>query len=275
MPTCGPRSSRRSGTLNLLDERAGLPRFALPDELERLYGGGIGFDEPRVFTNFVETIDGVVAIPDVDRSNALVSGESEADRFVMGLLRACADVVVVGAGTLAASPKGSWQAGRVYPPAADAFAELRRSRGRPERTEVAIVTTGASLDATHPLLADALVLTTASGATKLDGIAREVVAVNDGELVDVRAAIALLHDRGHALVLSEGGPHLFGELVAQRCVDELFITVSPLLGGRAGLGRLALVEGVELLPETGDQAELLSVRRHEQHLFLRYALPAR
>ena len=252
-----------------------MPRFSLPDELERLYGGGIGFEEPCVFTNFVETIDGVVAIPDVERSNALVSGGSEADRFVMGLLRACADVVVVGARTLDASPKGSWQAERVYPAAADAFAELRQSRGRPARTEVAIVTTGASLDRTHPVLADALLLTTVSCAKKLDDVAREVIPVNDGASVDVRAAIALLHERGHSLVLSEGGPHLLGELVSQKCVDELFVTVSPLLAGRAAVHRLALVEGVELLPETTVDAELLSVRRHDEHLFLRYALPAR
>src|SRR5205814_8586401 len=199
-------------------------------------------------------------------------GEGHADRFVMGLLRACADVVVVGSGTLQASPKGSWQADRVYPPAGEAFAELRRSRGRPERAEVAIVTTGVSLDTSHPVLADALVLTTALGAKALGGVAREVVAVNEGELVDLRAAIALLHDRGHTLILSEGGPHLFGSLLVQGCVDELFLTVSPLLAGRSARARLALVEGRELLPETAVQTELLSVRRHEEHLFLRYAL---
>ena len=225
-----------------------------------------------MFTNFVETIDGVVAIPDVERSNALVSGESHADRFVMGLLRACADVVVVGAATLQASPKGTWQADRVYPPAAAAFAELRRMRGRTERAEVAIVTSGASLDTAHPVLRDALVLTTSHGAKHLDGVAREVVAVNDGDHVDLRAAIALLRERGHALVLSEGGPHLFGGLRAAKCVDELFLTVSPLLAGRNGPGRLALVEGVELLPDTTAGAELLSVRRHDEHLFLRYRL---
>lgn len=225
-----------------------------------------------MFTNFVETIDGVVAIPDIDRSNALVSGESQADRFVMGLLRACADVVLVGAATLQASPQGTWQAGRVYPAAADAFAELRRVRGRPERAEVAVVTSGASLDTTHPVLRDALVLTTTRGAKQLDGVAREIVAVNDADRVDLRAAIALLHERGHALVLSEGGPHVFGGLLAAKCVDELFLTVSPLLAGRGAAGRLALVEGVELLPNTAAGAELLSVRTHEDHLFLRYAL---
>jgi riboflavin biosynthesis pyrimidine reductase len=242
--------------------------------LNRLYGGGLGFDEPCVFSNFVETIDGVVAIPELDRSNALIAGESDADRFVMGLLRACADVVVVGSGTMRASPKGTWRPDRVYPAAADAFAELRRSRGRPERPAVAIVTTGASLDRSHPVLADAIVLTTARGADELQGVAREVVAVSDGDSVDLSAALAALRARGHALILSEGGPTIFSELVARGCVDELFLTVSPLLAGRSGGGRLALVEGVELLPEVTPRAELLSVRTHEDHLFLRYRLSA-
>ena len=58
--------------LEVLDERPGLPQFDLPAELHRLYGGGLGFEGPRVFANFVETIYGVVAMPDVERSNALV-----------------------------------------------------------------------------------------------------------------------------------------------------------------------------------------------------------
>jgi riboflavin biosynthesis pyrimidine reductase len=221
-----------------------------------------------VFANFVETIDGVVAIPELDRSNALIAGESDADKFVMGLLRACADIVLVGSGTMRASPQGTWRPDRVYPAAADAFAELRRARGRPERPAVAIVTTGASLDRSHPVLADAIVLTTERGAEELHGVAREVVAVNDGHVVDLPTAIATLRARGYALILSEGGPTVFGELVARACVDELFLTVSPLLAGR-GLG---LVEGVELLPEMTDRADLLSVRAHGDHLFLRYRL---
>ena len=190
----------------------------------------------------------------------------------MGLLRACADVVLVGAATLQASSHGTWQADRVYPAAADAFAELRRLRGRPERAEVAVVTSGASLDTKHPVLRDALVLTTSRGAKQLDGAAGKIAAVNDGDRVDLRAAIALLHERDHALILSEGGPHVFGGLLAAKCVNELFLTVSPLLAGRGAAGRLALVEGVELLPNTAAGAELLSAHRHENHLFLRYAL---
>ena len=116
--------------LRLLDEVEGLPRFDLPDDLARLYGGGLGFEPPCVFANFVQTIDGVVSIPDVPRSNALIAAESDADRFVMGLLRAFADAILVGSGTMLASPQGTWLPDRVHPPGAEAFAELRRGRGR-------------------------------------------------------------------------------------------------------------------------------------------------
>jgi len=136
--------------------------------LSILYGGPLGFWEPRLVANFVQTIDGVVAIPELERSNALVAGGSEGDRFVMGLLRSCADVVLIGARTLLASPQGTWRADRVYPPGADAFAELRRRRGGGERPAVAILTAGGSLDPAHPLLADgALVLTTERHAAEL------------------------------------------------------------------------------------------------------------
>ena len=102
--------------------------------------------------------------------------------------------------------------------------------------------------------------------------ATEVVAVNGGDSVDLRLGLEALRERGHALILSEGGPTIFGALVAAGLVDELFLTVSPLLAGRAGKPRPALVEGIELLPEIVRRARVLSVRRHDDHLFLRYAL---
>jgi riboflavin biosynthesis pyrimidine reductase len=262
--------------LELLAERPVLPDVDLPAELRRLYGGGLGFAGPRVYANFVETMDGVVAMPDVPRANALISGESEADRFVMGLLRACADAVVIGSGTLLGSPKGTWRPDRVYPPAAAVFAELRARRGRPERPLVAILTAGGSFDPAHPVLEQgALVLTTERAAPDIRaGVPRsaEVVAVNEGDWVDVSAAVACLRERGHELILSEGGPTLFTSLVAAGVVDELFLTVSPLLAGRATARRLSLVDGAELLPDARVGGELLSIRRHAEHLFLRYAL---
>jgi riboflavin biosynthesis pyrimidine reductase len=245
-------------------------------ELRRLYGGGLGFDEACVFANFVQTIDGVVAIPELAHSNALIAGESEADRFVMGLLRASADVVLVGSGTMLASPNGTWLPDRVYPPAAAEFAELRRRRGRPASPTIAFVTAGNSFDPGHPALENqAIVLTTERAAPKLRArvpAASEVVAVNDADQVDLRRALVLLRERGHSLILSEGGPTLFGSLLASGLVDELFLTISPLLAGRALRPRLPLVEGIELLPDTTVALRLLSTRRHGSHLFLRHGL---
>ena len=260
--------------LELLDEQPGLPQADLPDELRRLYGGGLGFGGPRVYANFVETIDGIVAMPDVARSNALVAGESEADKFLMGLLRALADVVVIGSGTMLASPTGTWRADKVYPPAADAFAELRRRLGKPEHAAVAIVTAGASFDPAHPVVEQgAIVVTTARAAGELEvPAASEVLAVNDGDSVDPARAIAALRARGHGAILSEGGPTLFTSFLNAGVVDELFLTVSPLIAGRAGAQRLSLAEGAELLPNVRVAARLLSIRRHESHLFLRYSL---
>ena len=208
------------------------------------------------------------------RSNALIAGESEADRFVMGLLRASADAVLVGSGTMRASPAGTWRPERVYPPAAEEFAELRRRGGRPESPTVAFVTAGASFDPAHPALDErAIVLTTKRAAEGLQArlpAGCEVIAVNDGDRVDLRDALACLHECGHSRILSEAGPTLFGSLLAAGVVDELFLTISPRLAGRGIQLRLAMVEGLEILPAATSDLRLLSARRHRDHLFVRY-----
>ena len=136
----------------VLAEDEDLPRWDVPEALAALYGGAIGLDEPCVVANFVESLDGVVAVPGLPRSHAVIGDESEADRFVLALVRACADAVVVGSGTLRASLQGTWRIDRAFPPAAAALAELRARRGRPEQPLVVVVTTGASLDPAHPVL---------------------------------------------------------------------------------------------------------------------------
>lgn len=263
--------------LALLHEQEGLPRFELPQELRLLYGGEFGLPPRCLFANFVATIDGVVAIPALRHSNKLLSDESQADRFVMGLLRACADAVLVGAGTMLAAPRTLWTAEQAYPPAATAYAELRRRLGRAPRPEIAIVTASGSIDATHPVLeTGALVLTTKHGAAELgDRLPdpMQVVVLPGDESIDVRAAVAFLRARGNELILSEGGPRLFGSLLAADLVDELYLTLSPLLAGRPkDAGRLGLVEGTELLPLHRARSRLLGIRSHGDHLFLRYQL---
>src|SRR5688572_9423373 len=96
--------------LEVLYEALQLPDFGLTEELTTAYGGSLGFMEPRLYANFVASVDGVAAIPGELQSSHLIAAGSEGDRFVMGLLRACADAVLVGAGTLRGSPRTRWTA---------------------------------------------------------------------------------------------------------------------------------------------------------------------
>ncbi|TML23087.1 MAG: hypothetical protein E6G28_03565 [Actinobacteria bacterium] len=240
--------------LDVLYEDSGLTAEKVPPELRRLYGGNLGFEEPCVYANFVSTLEGAVAIPSLPKSNSLINMESEADLFVVGLLRTFADVVLIGSGVLRASPRGTWLPEKVYPSAADTFAELRRSLGKRETPEVAILSGHGSIDPAHPVLeSGAFVLTSTTGAEKLAGrlpAAAEVVPLGEDTTID-----------GKLVVLEAG------------VVDELFLTLSPLLVGRNGADRFQLVEAADLLPH-GVRGRLASLRRHGDHLFLRYGLNA-
>ncbi len=261
--------------LELLFEADGLPAFELPEELAAAYPGRLGFTRPRLFANFVATIDGVVAIPSLPLSNKLIAAGSSADRFVMGLLRACSDVLVIGSGTLNASPRGVWSPAQAFPAAAEEFAELRRRLGRPPLPEVAVVSASGRVDPSHPALqAGALVLTSREGAGRLAAtLPPERLLTLPGERLEGGRIVEALQERGHTLILSEGGPHAIAPLFAAGLVDELFLTISPLLAGRLeGEQRLALVEGTDLLAPAPVGAELLGIRRHGDHLFLRYQI---
>ncbi len=217
-------------------------RLRLPSELRRLYGGDLALPERCLYANFVATVDGVVAIPSLADSNALIAGHSAADRFVMGLLRAAADLVLIGSGTLRASARGSWRPETVFPPGAEPTRPSGASSVSRRRPRVAILTASGSIPPDRAVLGDGpLVLTTPPGAERLSGALPagvEIVALPGEAEVDVRAAVELLRDRGYARLLSEAGPHVFGSLVAADLVDELFLTVSPLLAGRPPDGLL-------------------------------------
>jgi riboflavin biosynthesis pyrimidine reductase len=72
----------------------------------------------------------------------------------------------------------------------------------------------------------------------------------------------------------EGGPHLIGHLLGEGLLDELFLTTSPVLAGRADTPRPGLIAGLELLPNRPERTDLISIRRRESYLFLRYRLQA-
>jgi riboflavin biosynthesis pyrimidine reductase len=262
--------------LETLFEVPGLAPTELTAPLEHFYGGGLGFSAPTVYANFVSSLDGAVALPAIPQSNRLISAGSEADRFVMALLRGLADAVVTASGTLAGSPTGTWTPARAHPSSAELLAELRRVRGQPERPELVILTGSGAIEPAHPALAErAVVMTTAEGASRLSGrlpASAELLPIADKGLIDPAAVRAALRDRGHGLILLEAGPNTFGAFAAAGVVDELFLTVSPLLTGGSARTRLSLVEGVEPHRDGLVRGQLLSLRRHDEHLFLRYRL---
>jgi riboflavin biosynthesis pyrimidine reductase len=260
-----------------LFEVPGLPGFDLPDELAAIYGGSVGFPEPRLYANVVASVDGVVALPTLLEPSHLIAAASEHDRFVLGLLRACADAILIDAGTLRGSPRTRWTAEHAYPHAAPLYAELRRQRGRPPQPTLAVLSGSGRMNPQHPGLGErSLVLTSEQGAAELGRRlprSAAIVPIGDQSPLDPALAVDTLRAGGHELILCEGGPLLFGELVDAGLVDELFLTLSPVLARHGGAGgRLSLLEGAELLPGRTPAATLLTLRRADSHLFLRYQL---
>jgi riboflavin biosynthesis pyrimidine reductase len=256
---------------------AEVPSYKLPADLHHVYGR-LGFKTPVVYSNFVASLDGVVSLGTKPSAGSSISGKKPADRFLMGLLRACADAVVIGAGTLRATPGHLWTPAHVYPELATEFTGLRSSLGRSLEPALVVLTASGNLDFKHPaLVKGALVLTTSAGAKKIGNQLPpicELVAIGRGKSLDVGKAIAELRDRGFQVLLTEGGPHLTGQLIEEGLLDELFLTVSPVVAGRKDEPRLGMVEGVELLPTRQVWSSLLSARRHGEFLFLRYRMPA-
>jgi riboflavin biosynthesis pyrimidine reductase len=122
---------------------------------------------------------------------------------------------------------------------------------------------------------EAILLTSVAGAERLaSGDTRGVRIVAVGERTStMRQAIdALVAETGARSILAEVGPTLFGKMVAERVIDELFLTVAPVLAGRSaerpGLG---LVDGTAFSPADAPRGELVSARRSNDLLLVRYA----
>src|SRR6202035_5747159 len=98
----------------------------------------------------------------------------------------------------------------------------------------------------------------------------EVRAISDAASIGVDEIFAALKAEGYQTILTEGGPNLFGQLVARNRVDELFLTVSPKLVGQPHQS-FGIIRGVDF-GRTFKGGRLLSVRRADSYLFLRYAL---
>lgn len=179
--------------------------------------------------NFVSSADGAVTL---DGYSEGLSGEP--DKRVFGLLRMLCDGLLVAAGTLRHE---GYRAVRLSEPRR----AWRREHGLAAYPRLVVVSGSLDLDPGQACFADApvrpLVLTRAA-ATPPPGLTEVADLVRCGEeRVDLAAGLAELRRRGLGELLCEGGPHLFGALTAADLVDELCLTVAPLLAG-AGPGRI-------------------------------------
>src|SRR4051794_2784101 len=203
---------------------------------------------PHVFFNFVSTLDGRAA---VDGTTRPLGGPADLELLLS--LRAAADAVLVGPGTIRAEGYGRLVGPerRAVPPP---VALISRRFDAPWAA-------GLFAAAAQPVL-----LYTASEGTVPDVAAPvEVVRLPEAApaavLVDLRA-------RGVRALLSEGGPTLFHGLLAAGLVDDLFLTLTPLLTGDES--ELGILSGPRL--ETLARMTLCWVLRHEDELFLRYSI---
>jgi riboflavin biosynthesis pyrimidine reductase len=210
--------------------------------------------------NFVASLDGAITVG--GRSAGL---GTPGDKRVFDLLRALADVVLVGHGTAEAEGYG--------PITADSrVGRLRASLGRPATAPIAVVSRRASLDPDGDLATAAVSPTILVTCASADTARRAALAdagvtvlVCGDDDVDLPAALDALADRGHEQVLCEGGPQLLHAALSAGVADELDLSIAPaLVGGEARLLGSALPEAVRL--------ELHQLLEEDGMLFARYAV---
>ncbi len=252
----GPEPLSAAGPL----KPAGTPAAAVEDLVGAVAGIYTFPDRLWVKANFVASIDGAIS---ADGRSSGLSGA--ADRLVFTVLRSLADVVVAGAGTVRAEryrqaqPDELWQSLRT---------------GRPPAPPIAVITRRLELDLSDrlfghgPGLARTIVLTTElAGEERLKHAARVAdVVVAGAETVSAQAVVDALAARGHRAILVEGGPMLLGQLVAEGLLDELCLTISPLLEGGHAAGRLTTRRG----PTEITAMRLASVLEDDGFLLSRY-----
>ena len=232
------------------------PDLAAPD-LAALYAYP---DGQWLRANMVSSADGAASL---DGASAGLS--SDTDRRVFALLRTLCDVILVGAATARTER---------YKPARphELWRDLRP--GRPRTPPIAVVSGRLDLDPGSALITAAppdartIVITSAKAPravrAAIEPHADVIIAGEEG--VDFTTAVAALAERGHRRMLTEGGPHLLAELLAAGLLDELCLTIGPLMAG-PGAGRIVASDapGSPPLPLT-----LAHVLEDEGFLLCRY-----
>lgn len=184
-------------------------------------------DRPYVLANMVGGLDGCAAV-----SGRVGELSSAADARLFTELRSVADVVLVGARTVREERYGPVQL-------PDRLRQERTEHGRPPTPRIAVVTRSLDFDWTIPLFSKAdpdclpYVITAGSAdPSRLADAEEHAQLVVAGETtVDLARALSRLRDDGAEVVLCEGGPTLLGALAASDQLDELCLSITPLMGG--------------------------------------------
>jgi riboflavin biosynthesis pyrimidine reductase len=209
--------------------------------------GNLGFplppiERPWIYSNFVQSLDGITSLLGQHASGGEIS-QSADDRWLMDLLRAHADGLLMGMNTLREEQRqrGPDSRGIVFRVADPTLRELRRKLGKGRERNI-FVTRGADLDLSrHKVfdgdVVDAAILTSASAAERLQAQGGHphvaIIGAGDKEQFDLARAIAKLREElGIQYLLCEGGPTLYGNLARADLVDEKFLTVSPVETGQ-------------------------------------------
>ncbi|TQJ90666.1 pyrimidine reductase family protein [Streptomyces sp. SLBN-31] len=216
---------------------------------------------PWLRANMVSTLDGAAQH---DGKSQPISNAT--DMRIFGTLRALADVVVVGAETVR-------QEGYRPARARAEFAAARTAAGQAPAPAIAVVSASLDLDFSLPLFASplvpTLVLTGAAAAPERVSAAEKggarVVIAGDGMGVEPDRAVRALAELGHTRLLTEGGPRLLGQLVAGGVLDELCVTVSPMLTA----GDAQRIAGGPSVP-VPQRFALVSLLEEEGFLYGRY-----
>lgn len=253
-PVPGARAPRAGGEWSLAELAAA---YAYP-------APGPGARKQWLRANMVSTIDG--AAQHDGRSQGI---SCASDMRIFGTLRALADAVLVGAETVR-------QEGYRPARARDDFAAARAAAGQGPAPAIAVVTAGLGLDFSLPLFTAPLtqtVILTGAGAPRDRVAAAEkagarVVVAGEGLAVDPARAVRELVALGHTRLLTEGGPRLLGQFVAADVLDELCLTLSPMLTA-GDAQRIAGGPSVEV-PRRFVLASLLE---EDGFLFSRYRRP--
>ena len=222
-------------------------RSELLDPIYAPYGK-LGFpnppsDRPWVYANFVQTLDGITSLLGRDASGADIAQSIE-DRWLMDLLRAHADGVLLGLGTLMLEknlgrPRARGPVFRIVEPT---LQQLRAKLRRDVERNIFVTGSGrlnlsdfAVFDGDR---AEAAIITSPEGSEKLKGHSSshphvKIIVSGQGSSVDLVEALRELRtSMGIRYLLCEGGPQLYGAMLRERLIDEKFVTVSPLDAGQ-------------------------------------------